>query len=205
MNDDSAFCSACGAKVFDNNYSGQQYNTNGYGYSQGDVNHQSNYNQQFPYGNQAMGYGYGTSNENAANFQMREKQQIDILITTYSSKIKTQGIMWLTIGILQVIIGLLTTYYNVSGMVSLMFLLIIGIYNIIISTTLLNLANKFLTQKKGMSEYIRKNKLSNIIATGIFNLLFGGVIGVLPTIYEVTVYNYGKEHEIEFWQFEQYK
>ncbi|MBR1442975.1 MAG: zinc ribbon domain-containing protein [Firmicutes bacterium] len=184
LNDDSAFCSACGAKVSDNN------------------------SQQFSYGSQQM--EYGIRNISILNYQMTEEQQKEALVAEFASKVRILGIVWLVIGILQVVTApIFIVLYGINpvsiaaGLMMSIFLVIIGIYNIVFSIGRLNYVNKFIKEKRGMTEYIRKNGLRILIGNGIVNISSFWVIGILAVAYEVFVYNYGKEHEVEFWQIEE--
>ena len=153
---------------------------------------------------------YGIRNISILNYQMTEEQQKEALVAEFASKVRILGIVWLVIGILQVVTApIFIVLYGINpvsiaaGLMMSIFLVIIGIYNIVFSIGRLNYVNKFIKEKRGMTEYIRKNGLRILIGNGIVNISSFWVIGILAVAYEVFVYNFGKEHEVEFWQIEE--
>lgn len=53
-----------------------------------------------------------------------------------------------------------------------------------------------------MVEFVQGNTLGQVIFTGIWNLLFGGVVGIVISVFEYIIYDYGKKHLAEFMSIE---
>lgn len=93
------------------------------------------------------------------------------LIGKLSEKIKTNGIIWLVIGIIQILMGLFVNW----------FLLIVGALNIVSSVQDMNYSKAILENPTGI---IKKfEPVTGPIITLVYNLIFGGVIGVVGSIY----------------------
>lgn len=93
------------------------------------------------------------------------------LIVKLSQKVKTNGIIWLVIGIVQIVAGIFLNW----------FLLVVGALNIISSVQDMNYSK---TMQEGSSGIVEKYEpLTGPIITLIYNLIFGGVIGIIGSIY----------------------
>lgn len=109
------------------------------------------------------------------------------LLKQLSDRVKIDGIIWLVIGILQVLMGL---YLN-------WILLIIGALNIVTAVQDLNYSKNVLESPVGILEKFRP--LTGPIITLVYNLIFGGVIGVAGSIYYlVGVRNFVLSNEAAF-------
>lgn len=93
------------------------------------------------------------------------------LVAKLSEKVKTNGIIWLVIGIVQIVAGLFLNW----------FLLIVGVLNIISSVQDLNYSKTMLEDSSDIVE--KYEPLTGPIITLIYNLIFGGVIGIIGSIY----------------------
>lgn len=93
------------------------------------------------------------------------------LINKLSEKLKTNGIIWLVIGIIQVILGLFLNW----------FFLIIGVLNIISSVQDMNYSKTIMSNPAGIVD--KAKPLTGPVITLVYNLIFGGVIGVVGSIY----------------------
>lgn len=93
------------------------------------------------------------------------------LVSKLSEKIKTNSIIWLVIGILQILMGLFANW----------FLLVVGVLNIISSVQDMNYSKTILQDPAGIVS--RFEPVTMPIITLIYNLIFGGVIGVVGSIY----------------------
>lgn len=93
------------------------------------------------------------------------------LVVKLSEKVKTNGIIWLVIGIVQIVAGLFLNW----------FLLVVGALNIISSVQDMNYSKTMLEDSSGIVE--KYEPLTGPIITLIYNLIFGGVIGVIGSIY----------------------
>lgn len=127
----------------------------------------------------------GCSTENRATAGLTDDKQK--LLQTLSSRIRTEAIIWIVIGSLQVLAGLLAEW----------FLLIIGVLNIVTAVKSLGYSKTILTdQSKIVSTY---EPLTGPIITLLYNLIFGGVIGVAGSIYYfLAVRGFVMEHKISF-------
>lgn len=95
----------------------------------------------------------------------------NVLLNTLSQRLNTNGIIWLVIGILQILGGIFINW----------FLLIVGALNIISSIQDMQYSKVLLKNPKGI--IAKFEPLTGPIITLIYNLVIGGVIGVVGSIY----------------------
>lgn len=113
------------------------------------------------------------------------------LVNTYASRTKTNGIIWIVIGAIQAVLGLTLNWT----------LLIVAALNIYSSIQDFDFSNKVLQNPVGIVE--REKPLTMPIIALIYNLIFGGVIGVAGSIYHlVAIRNYVLENEPAFLEIE---
>lgn len=106
------------------------------------------------------------------------------IVNAISERYKINAIIWLAIGVLQFLVGLFT--YG--------FILVVGILNIVMSVQDLNFSKEFAQKPVGVVEKVKP--LTAPIITLIYNLIFGGVIGVAGSIYYfVGIRNYVLQNE----------
>ena len=95
----------------------------------------------------------------------------DSLLTKLSERIKINGIIWIVVAVLQIIIGLSGTLLP----------LIVGVLNIISAVKDMNYSKAVLENPNGIvSNY---ESLTSPIITLVYNLVIGGVIGVVGSLY----------------------
>ena len=112
------------------------------------------------------------------------------ILTTIAQRIKTDGIIWCVIGAVQILMGLLSP-----------FTFVIGILNIASGYSDITYSQKVVTDPMGI--VARMKPLVMPIITLAYNLFIGGVIGVIGSIYYfVAVRGYVLEHEQEFLEIE---
>ena len=105
------------------------------------------------------------SNSNMNNNQSK------LLLTQLSERLKTNAIIWLVIGILQILGGIFINW----------FLLIVGVLNIIASVQDMQYSKTLLEKPSGI--IAKFEPLTGPIITLVYNLVIGGVIGVVGSIY----------------------
>ena len=93
------------------------------------------------------------------------------LLNQLSDKLRINGIIWIVVASLQIILGLTVNWI----------LLIIGVLNIITAVNNLNYSKSILTNPVGIVP--RFESLTLPIITLVYNLLFGGILGVVGSIY----------------------
>ncbi len=93
------------------------------------------------------------------------------LVNTLSQRLNTNAIIWLVIGILQVLGGIFINW----------FLLIVGVLNIISSVQDMNYSKTILGNPTGIVAKVEP--LTGPIITLVYNLVIGGIIGVVGSIY----------------------
>lgn len=117
--------------------------------------------------------------------------QRNSVVDVISQRIKTNGIIWIVIGAIQIILGLSVNWL----------LLIVGILNLISSIQDLNYSQSFPKNPVGIVAKVKP--LTSAIITLIYNLLIGGVIGAAGSIYYlVAVRGYVLENERTFCEIE---
>lgn len=106
------------------------------------------------------------------------------LINTLSQRLNTNGIIWLVIGILQILGGAFINW----------FLLIVGVLNIISSIQDMQYSKTL--SKNPIGIVAKFEPITGPIVTLIYNLVIGGVIGVIGSIYYfVAIRNYVMENK----------
>ena len=109
------------------------------------------------------------------------------LIQRLAEKVKTNAIIWLIIGILQVLAGLFVGW----------FVLIVGVLNIVSSVQDMNYSKQLPENSTGIIQ--KFEPLTGPIITLIYNLIFGGIVGVIGSIYYfVGIRNFVMENRAAF-------
>ena len=93
------------------------------------------------------------------------------LVNTLAQRVNTNGIIWLVIGILQVLGGLLLHWG----------LLIVGVLNVVSSVQDMQYSKTLPDNPVGIVE--KFEPVTGPVITLIYNLIFGGIIGVIGSIY----------------------
>ncbi len=106
------------------------------------------------------------------------------LLNTLSQRVNTNGIIWLVIGILQILGGLFINW----------FLLVVGVLNIVSSIQDMKYSKTLHENPAGI--VAKFEPITGPVITLIYNLLIGGVIGVVGSIYYfVAIRNYVMENK----------
>lgn len=130
-----------------------------------------------------VGCGCAVSGQNT---QVENNQAVDgsVLLNTLSQRLNTNAIIWLVIGILQIIGGIFIEW----------FLLIVGVLNIISSIQDMKYSKILLENPTGI--VAKFEPITGPIITLVYNLVIGGVIGVVGSIYYfVAIRNYVMENK----------
>lgn len=108
----------------------------------------------------------------------------NVLLNTLSQRLNTNGIIWLVIGILQILGGLFINW----------FLLIVGVLNIVSSVQDMKYSKTLHENPTGI--VAKFEPITGPVITLIYNLIIGGVIGVVGSIYYfVAIRNYVMENK----------
>ena len=109
----------------------------------------------------------------------KQSANATILLNTLSQRLNTNGIIWLVIGILQILAGIFIDWT----------FLIVGVLNIISSVQDINYSKALLENPTGIVDKFKP--LTGPIITLVYNLIIGGVVGVIGSIYYfVAIRNY---------------
>ena len=187
VNPNDLFCSNCGNKITnqDTIYNNPQVQNN---YNTAN----RNYNQ---YQYQQSSYSNAFQNQQA---QFNTLHSYNSPLTILSKKIKANGIIWLVIAILQSLLGLI---YLFSGFVwvNILYgiaLIIIAIINFYSSYTDFYYSRSIINYPCGIVSNFRP--VGGYVANLIYNIIFGGIIGIIGSIYGFTVRSYVLNNEIYF-------
>ncbi|MBQ2933385.1 MAG: zinc-ribbon domain-containing protein [Clostridia bacterium] len=112
------------------------------------------------------GCGCAVSGKSAAAPKSNES-----LLDTLAQRLNTNAIIWLVIGVLQIIGGIFWNW----------FLLVVGVLNIISSMNDMKYSKTLHQNHSGIVE--KFEPLTGPIITLIYNLVFGGVIGAVGSVY----------------------
>ena len=106
------------------------------------------------------------------------------LLNTLSQRLNTNGIIWLVIGILQILGGIFINW----------FLMIVGVLNIFSSVQDMQYSKRMLENPNGI--IAKFEPLAGPIITLAYNLVIGGVVGVVGSIYYfLAIRNYVMENK----------
>ena len=110
----------------------------------------------------------------------------DTVVNTLSQRINTNGIIWLVIGILQLLGGLFLNWL----------LLIVAIANIVSAVQDMRYSKTVLRNSKGI--VTKFTPVVGPIIILVYNLIIGGIIGVVGSLYYFfAIRNYVMEHKAE--------
>ena len=98
----------------------------------------------------------------------------DVLVNDLSSRLKTNGVIWICIASIQILAGIAFDWI----------LLIIGVLNIISAINDLTYSKTVLDNPTAIVK--RFEPLTGAIIVLIYNLIFGGIIGVIGSVYYLT-------------------
>lgn len=129
----------------------------------------------------------------AQNIQTANNMPFDgaALLNTLSQRLNTNGIIWLAVGILQILGGFFINW----------FLLIVGVLNIISSVWDIQYSKTLLENPNGIVAKFKP--VAAPIITLVYNLVVGGVVGVVGSIYYFfAIRNYVMENEQFFASFD---
>ena len=113
------------------------------------------------------------------------------IVNTIAQRIQINGIIWIVIAAIQILLGIAANW---------MFL-IVGVLNLISSIQDINYSKSFPSNPVGIVSKMKP--LTGPIITLVYNLLIGGVIGVVGSIYYfVAVRGYVMENEQAFLEIE---
>ena len=122
----------------------------------------------------------------AVSTEPAQAKQAD-LVRKLSEKVKTNAIIWLVIGILQVLAGVFGQWL----------ILIVGVLNIVSSVQDMNYSKQLPENPTGIIQ--KFEPLTGPIITLVYNLIFGGVVGVVGSIYYfVGIRNFVMENRAAF-------
>ena len=106
------------------------------------------------------------------------------LLNTLSQRLNTNGIIWLVIGILQILGGIFINW----------FFLLVGVLNIISSVQDMQYSKTLLENPTGI--VAKFEPIVGPVITLVYNLVIGGVIGVIGSIYYfLAIRNYVMENK----------
>ncbi len=120
--------------------------------------------------------GCGCATEAQPHHQSIGVSSVDrtALVDKLAQRVNTNGIIWLVIGILQILGGISFDW----------FMLIVGVLNIISSVQDMQYSKNLKDNPKGI--VAKFEPLTGPIIVLVYNLLIGGIIGVIGSIYYFT-------------------
>ena len=132
------------------------------------------------------------SNSQATHFSQNSPiSSYPDIVNTISQRIQTNGIIWIVIGAIQILLGI-----SVNWVV-----LIVGILNLVSSIQDINYSKSFPLNPVGIVNKVKP--LTGPIITLIYNLVIGGIIGVAGSIYYfIAVRGFVLENEQTFLEIE---
>ncbi len=140
---------------------------------------------------------YNKSSDNVNNV-MNSPEKFRKLITQLSQKNQTNAIIWGALGVVQIIIAMCTiTYY---GFATGIWTLVVGILNVYSGYKDFTYSKELL--KKPVAIISRYESATPIVIALIYNLIFGGIIGIAGSLYEISIRNFVLNNKTEFEQAE---
>lgn len=120
------------------------------------------------------------------------------LLSRLSSKMNTNGIVWIIVACLQVIIGLYNliigleiSSYRTDGttyIISGLFVLVVAALNFVNASKDIKYSKEILSRPVGI--VAKFDPIGGYIGNLVYNILFGGIVGVVGSIFTLTIRNY---------------
>jgi len=104
------------------------------------------------------------------------------VLETVLGKMHTSYILWLVLGICQIVFG----FWLITP-------LIIGIWNIVQTNKMKQNIDFFRKYPEGIVNFFASQENMCVLQL-IINLVFGGIVGVIGSIYDLTICSYVKKH-----------
>ena len=140
---------------------------------------------------------YNKSSDNVNNV-INSPEKVRKLITQLSQKNQTNAIIWGALGVVQIIIAMCTiTYY---GFATGIWTLVVGILNVYSGYKDFTYSKELL--KKPVAIISRYESATPIVIALIYNLIFGGIIVIAGSLYEISIRNFVLNNKTEFEQAE---
>ena len=140
---------------------------------------------------------YNKSSDNVNNV-INSPEKVRKLITQLSQKNQTNAIIWGALGVVQIIIAMCTiTYY---GFATGIWTLVVGILNVYSGYKDFTYSKELL--KKPVAIISRYESATPIVIALIYNLIFGCIIGIAGSLYEISIRNFVLNNKTEFEQAE---
>ncbi len=128
------------------------------------------------------------------------------LLQQLSSKINVNSIIWFVIAGIQVLIGIFNVVVGIElysmyedGMTNIVtgiFVLCVAVVNFISASRDLKYSKEMLNNPVGI--YKKFSPLGSYVATLIYNLLLGGIVGIVGSIYALHIRSFVTSHKSEF-------
>lgn len=128
------------------------------------------------------------------------------ILQQLSSKIKTNAVIWIIIAVFQFIVGLfnmvvgfaLNADYEdgTTNIIMGIFVILVGVMNMINASRDLKYSKDVLVRPLGIVK--RFQPVGNLIGTLIYNLFFGGIIGIVGSIYAFILRNFVMTNAAQF-------
>lgn len=107
----------------------------------------------------------------AVNAVYQQPAENSNIVNTLADRVMINGIIWIVIGALQILFALFVNW----------FVLIVGILNLISAIKDIQYSTRVKTQPVGVVEKFQP--LTGPIIVLVYNLIFGGIIGVVGSVY----------------------
>lgn len=121
------------------------------------------------------------------------------IVQQLSSKIVVEAIIWAVIAGIQLIIAF-NLFANDSILYGI-FIIVVAALNVFACITKYNYSTEIIKKPVGIVK--KFEPINSLIAVLVYNVLFGGIIGVVGTIYAFVIRNFVLKNEAEFVHIEQ--
>ena len=122
------------------------------------------------------------------------------LLQTLSEKIKTEAVIWIVIASIQVLIGLssLAGFGSDMGII----ILVISALNFVTAYNDMNYAKEVLVAPKNI--VAKFEPMASLVVMLVYNIIFGGVIGVVGIIFGFVTRDYVMKNKTEFQAYDEH-
>ncbi|HIW57264.1 MAG TPA: zinc ribbon domain-containing protein [Firmicutes bacterium] len=198
LNDGARFCPNCGARL-ENVQAVNQPPHSGQSYQQQSPQSGQAYQQQTP---PPAGQFYQRQNAPYRQYIPQEN-----ILRKLSSRVKINAIVWLIIACLQYLLGFiylaggLASYSGGSLIVMGIFVLIVAVVNTLVSVRDFRYSREVLYRPVGICAKFKP--VGGYIGMLIYNIFFGGIIGVVGTIYAFMIRSFVMRNEPQLVHIEQ--